>query len=292
MSGKKLKGYFALTKPTILLVVIITGAGGLVLEGSLLNDPWQFALVLILLSLAGGSASAFNQYFERDVDARMRRTRERRPLPTGVLSPNEALVFSILLGMLSVALFWVLYNPLSGLLALGTILFYGLLYTIILKPRTPMNIVIGGAAGSMGPVIAWAAAAGSLSIQPILLFAMVFFWTPAHFWSLAICYKKDYADAGLPMLPVIVGDAKTWVQIVIYAVLTLISSMLLNLTGTGAFYLIASVLLSGAFVIRAVKARRIATTAAAGKLFGFSILYMITLYFSIMIDQAVGWQLF
>ena len=171
---RKLPELLQLTKPTIMLLVVLTGAAALVLEGGLNRRPLLFAAVLLGLTLAGGSANALNQYFERDIDARMSRTRRKRPLPKGTVTPREALVFAVTIGILSIVLFAAVFNPLSAALAAATILFYGLFYTLYLKPRTHFNIVIGGAAGAMAPVIAWAAATGTLAWTPWILFAIVF----------------------------------------------------------------------------------------------------------------------
>jgi len=188
----RLRTYLALTKPTIMVLVVITGATGLVLQQDFTYQPWSALLVLCGLFLTGGSANALNQYFERDLDARMERTSKRRPLPMHRLGPNEALFFAVAIGVAGVLLFGLCFNLLSAALAGGTILFYGLFYTLYLKPRTAQNIVIGGAAGAMAPVIAWAAAAGDLSLTPWVLFLVIFLWTPPHFWALALYLREDY----------------------------------------------------------------------------------------------------
>ena len=234
-----IRAYIALTKPSILLLVVLTGAAGLVVEGSLNNDPLRFMAVLVFLGMAGGSANAFNQYFERDIDAVMKRTRRRRPLPQGLISPNGALIYAITIGVISTAVFTLAFNLLAGALTLATILFYSLFYTLYLKPRTPQNIVIGGLAGSMGPVIAWAAGANSLTWTPLLMAAVIFFWTPPHFWALAIYLKDDYTQVGYPMMPGIVGDKATWAQIFIYTLVTLAISGALVIFEPGWLYLLA-----------------------------------------------------
>ena len=184
--SSSVSSYIQLTKPRIVLLVLVTAMAALVMEGSLLTRPGQLLLVLFAITLVAGSANAFNQYFERDLDAQMARTRTRRPLPLAHVSATSALVFAIGIGVVSVLLLAVFANALSAWLALGTILFYGFGYTLWLKPRTVHNIVIGGAAGAMGPVIAWAAASGGLTLAPILLFLVIFLWTPPHFWALAL----------------------------------------------------------------------------------------------------------
>ncbi|MFC2150611.1 protoheme IX farnesyltransferase, partial [Calditrichota bacterium] len=202
--------------------------------------------------------------------------------------PAEALIFSILTGIISIVGFWSLFNPLAGSLAFGTIAFYSFFYTLYLKPRTPMNIVIGGAAGSMAPVIAWAAAANSLSVIPLLLFAIIFFWTPPHFWALALCLKEDYKKVSYPMLPVVVGDSETWKQIVKYTVVTLVFSVILSLTGSGIFYLAGAAILGGLFIRKAVNARAAGSIKAARGVFGYSIVYLLALFTAMMIDKGIG----
>jgi len=284
---QRLRSYLNLTKPSILLLVGLTGATGLVLEKSLLDQPVKFILVLVGLLLAGGSANSFNQYFERDRDALMERTRLRRPLPLQQIKPFQALIFSILLGILSVALFVYFFNWLSALLALGTILFYGLFYTLWLKPRTHLNIVIGGAAGAMAPVIAWAAASGGLHWIPLVLFLIIFLWTPPHFWALALCLKEDYRKVGLPMLPIVKGDEITTRQILLYSWWTVLTSLTLGLAGVGVIYVISAVLLGTIFLIKAIKLKKRMIIKEAGKLFGFSIIYLLALFVALMLDSLV-----
>lgn len=286
--ANKIRAYFSLTKPTILLLVVLTGAAGLVVEGGLSDRPAHFALVLILLGMAGGSANAFNQYFERDVDARMRRTRKRRPLPRGTISPTGALIFAVLLGVASTAGFWHFFNPLSAMLSLGTILFYALFYTLYLKPRTPENIVIGGIAGSMGPVIAWAASSGTLALPALLMFLVIFFWTPPHFWALAVYMRDDYVDVGYPMMPVVAGDEATWRRGLFYAGLMIAASLALLAYGAGWFYAAAAVVLGAGFVRTLIRAKRDGGPLAARTAFSSSILYLLVLFTAIILD----WSLF
>ena len=240
--------YLNLTKPRVMTLVIVTGATALVMEGSFLSRPLEFVLVLLALYFSGGSANALNQYFERDLDARMSRTRNRRPLPKKQLSPAQALTFAIGIGITSVAIFIFWFNWLSALLALATILFYGLYYTLWLKPRTDLNIVIGGAAGAMAPLIAWAATSGTLAVTPAILFLIVFIWTPPHFWSLALYFKEDYRGVGLPMMPLVRGDNATYKQILVYTVALLAVSLSLILAGGGPLYLAVAVVLETKFL--------------------------------------------
>ncbi len=284
----RLQAYGVLTKPTIMLLVAITGAAGLVLQGSFLGDPLRFAFALLLVSMAGGSANAFNQAFERDRDAQMDRTKQRRPLPSKKISATEAFTVASALGVISVASFWYWYNPLSALLSAGTIIFYALFYTLYLKPRTPQNIVIGGAAGAMAPVIGWAAGAGSLGMEPILMFLIIFFWTPPHFWALALCLKEDYRRVNLPMMPLIIGDAKTWKLIIIYAFLTLAVSGGMFFYGTGILYAVAAIGLGAIFMRKIFKARSEASVKSAWGVFGYSIVYLLVLFIALIVDKGLS----
>ncbi|MBD3166841.1 protoheme IX farnesyltransferase [bacterium] len=284
---ERLRSYLALTKPTIQLLVVLTGAAGLVVEGSLNGDPSRFTLVLLLLAMAGGSANAFNQVFERDVDADMTRTRRRRPLPMKRIGVREAYAFAGLVGTASIAGFWLFFNLYSALLAAGTILFYSLFYTLYLKPRTPQNIVLGGAAGAMGPVIAWAAAANSLAVAPWLMFAIIFFWTPPHFWTLAIYHRTDYETVGYPMMPVIIGDARTWVQVIRYSVLMIAVSLGLLWSGLGLVYAISAIALGGLFMRKVVQAQTSRVPKDARGVFGYSILYLLALFTMMIVDAGL-----
>ena len=308
---------FKLTKPSIMLLVLFTGAAALVIEGSFLARPVDFVLVMLGLYCTGGAANALNQYFERDIDARMRRTSKRRPLPAGEISARAALFFAVGLGMVGLILFFACFNGLSALLSLGTIVFYSLIYTLWLKPNTHQNIVIGGAAGAMGPVIAWAAATNGLSMTPWILFLIIFFWTPPHFWALALCFKDDYREAKLPMLPVVRGDEATLRQIFNYSIVLVVISLCLSLPsllsamnrllfpnytifgledlgtfgvgqgfgpGSGWVYLYAALVLGGVFIRRAYQAKKMATTKSQWRLFGYSIVYLFALFSAMMMD--------
>lgn len=280
--------YLQLTKPTIMLLVLVTGATALVLEGSFLAQPLKFFLVLLGLYLTGGCANAMNQYFEREVDARMKRTAKRRPLPQGIISPASALVFSVSIGVIGVALFWFAFNPLTALLSLGTILFYSLFYTLYLKPNTYQNIVIGGAAGAMAPVGAWTAATGSMALMPWAIFLIVFLWTPPHFWALALFCKEDYREVGYPMLPVLKGDDATHNQILLYSLALIAVSMLPLAAGAAWFYAGTAAILGLIFLQRVLKARKSRKTADVRRLFGYSIVYLFAVCAALMIDKFVA----
>jgi protoheme IX farnesyltransferase len=283
--SSRVSSYIQLTKPRIVLLVLVTALAALVMEGSLLRDPGRLLLVLFAITLVAGSANAFNQYFERDLDAQMARTRTRRPLPLQHVSARGALVFAIAIGVVSVLMLFSVGNALSAWLALGTILFYGFGYTLWLKPRTVHNIVIGGAAGAMGPVIAWAAASGGLTLTPVLLFLIIFLWTPPHFWALALCVKEDYRKVGIPMLPLVRGDAETYRQIEIYSVALVALTLAMPFLRTGGLvYAVLALGLGVVFVWKAVRARRLATVGSAWEVFGFSILYLFVLFLGLIAD--------
>jgi len=270
-----------------MLLVIITGASALFIEGSLLNRPLKFLLVIIGLYLTGGSANALNQYFERDIDAEMTRTRKRRPLPQGKISASKALIFAITIGILGVIIFISVFNVLTATLSVATIIFYSFIYTLYLKPNTPQNIVIGGIAGAMAPVGAWAAATGEMAIIPWLLFLIVFLWTPPHFWALALFYKSDYQKSGLPMMPVVRGEQGTLRYIMIYSVALVIISLILFFFNGGWLYLPAALLMGYLFLKKSFTAVRNPTDKEFKNLFGFSIIYLFTLFLIIIIDAVL-----
>lgn len=268
-----------------MLLVVITGGTALVLEGSLLSQPLRFILALVAIYLTGGSANALNQYFEREIDAKMVRTAARRPLPTHRISSIQALIFSIGIGVTGLLIFGLFFNWYSALLSLSTILFYSLFYTLYLKPNTAQNIVIGGAAGSIAPVGAWVAASGEMALDPWLLFLIIFLWTPPHFWALALVYKDDYRIANLPMMPVVKGDNSTFNQIIIYSWLLVLSSFLMIInTNIGIVYLIAALALGALFLSKSYNAKKTRSEKEIKGLFGYSIIYLFSLFTIIVID--------
>ena len=281
----KLRYYIQLTKPTIMVLVLFTGAVALIIEGSMLNHPVQFMLILFGLYLTGGGANALNQCFERERDGQMERTKHRRPLPTGKLTPTEAFVFSILISVFGVVMFAWAFNWASAFISLATVLFYSLFYTILLKPNTAQNIVIGGAAGAMAPIIAWVAASGTLTFAPVLMFLIIFFWTPPHFWALALYYKKDYISVDLPMMPVVKGDASTMNQILFYTVLLVLSSLAMTWYVPGFFYLAATII-SGVFIIRkTLQTRQRLLRSDYFGLFKYSLIHLFVIFLAISLDR-------
>lgn len=280
-----MRDYIELTKPRIVALVMITALAGVVAERSLLSDPIRLLVVLGAIMLTAGSANAFNQYFERDLDAQMERTRTRRPLPRHRVAPGRALAFAITIGVLSVVALAQYGSLLAAWLAFGTIAFYGFFYTLWLKPRTVHNIVIGGAAGAMGPVIAWAAAAGHLALAPVLMFLVIFLWTPPHFWALAICVQDDYRRVSIPMLPIVKGEAETYRQIELYTLVLVLVTLLMPFANAGGLVLGVTALFLGAwFVVKAVRARRAPTVAAARGVFAYSIVYLFVLFLGMIAD--------
>ena len=270
-----------------MFMVIVTGAAALCFEGSLLANVPRFGLVLLGLYLTGGSANALNQYFERDIDSQMARTRNRRPLPRHSLTPDQALVFSAAIGVLGVAVFALFFNALSALLALATIVFYGFIYTLVLKPRTHLNIVIGGAAGAMAPPIAWAAATGTISASSWVLALVIFLWTPPHFWALALFRRDDYVKVRLPMLPVVKGDRATLDQILVYTILLVAVTLAFSLFGTGLIYTAAAAVLGAVFIQKVVATRRHSTPKSQRGLFGYSITYLLVLFGTVIFDKLL-----
>lgn len=280
--------YLQLTKPEIMLLVLVTGATSLVWEGSLLLHPLRFLSVMAGLFLTGGSANALNQYLERDVDARMSRTRNRRPLPLGKITPLHALLFAVIIGIVGLLMFWLMFNILTAVLALMTILFYGLIYTLWLKPSTSQNIVIGGIAGAMAPIGAWAAATGAIAFPPLTIFLIVFFWTPPHFWSLALLCREDYVKVGYPMLPVLKGDKATLTLILWYTALLVIVSLLPAIAGAGWLYAIAAFILGMAYIRKVWIARNDPAKSTIRGLFHYSITYLFALCMALALDRLIS----
>jgi protoheme IX farnesyltransferase len=282
-----MRAYLQLTKPRVMVLVLVTGATALILEGSFLSHPHRIILFLLGLYMTGGAANAFNQYFERDIDARMSRTMGRRPLPLGQISKIGAFVFSSLLGLTGFFLLFIFFNSLTAILSLGTMLFYSLIYTLWLKPGTPQNIVIGGIAGAMPPVGAWAAATGSMPLTPWILFLIVFLWTPPHFWALALHFKSDYKKSGLLMMPVVKGVDSTLRQILVYSYLLVASSLLYSFAGGNWFYSSVAVALGVTFIYRAHVAQKTKDDKHIWAVFKFSIIYLFGLFSAMVIDKII-----
>lgn len=285
---KKLNDYLQLTKPRIMMLVVFTGAVALILEESLLTRPFDFILVLVALYLTGGSANALNQYFERDLDGRMSRTAQRRPLPARRIGSKSALIFSVGIGIAGVLIFGFYFNWYSALMSLLTILFYSLIYTLLLKPNTDQNIVIGGAAGAMAPVGAWVAASGNMEFAPWVLFLIIFFWTPPHFWALALFFKEDYIKTGLPMMPVVRGEGKTLQYIYLYTWILVASSFAIFVSEKiSLMYGLVAAVLGIVFLLRSYQAKKQRSISSFRSLFGYSIAYLFILFIALMIDGLI-----
>ena len=286
------RAYIALTKPRIIELLLVTTVPTMVLAQRGIPSIWLMASVVIGGTLAAGGANAINMYVDRDIDDLMRRTRHR-PLPRHAVNPAGALWFGVALSVLAFAWLTLTVNLLSALLASSAIAFYVFVYTMWLKRTTPQNIVIGGAAGCVPVLVAWAAVTGEVGLPALVLFAIVFYWTPPHFWALALRYRGDYAAANVPMLPVVRGEAETARQIVLYTILLIaVSLLLLPAAGMGWVYLVAAVVLGGLFLGQALRLRTDAANGrAAISLFRYSITYLTLLFAAVAADALLRFPL-
>jgi heme o synthase len=285
--------YIALMKPRVMSLVIFTALVGMILAPGHLHPVIGFT-ALLCISVGAGAAAALNMWYDADIDAKMRRT-ANRPIPRGRITPGEAFGFGITLAGFSIALLGLLVSWLAAALLAFTIFFYVVVYTIWLKRWTPQNIVIGGAAGAFPPMVGWAAATGSISIEPCLLFLIVFLWTPPHFWALSLTRTDDYVRAAVPMLPVVAGPEETRRQILLYSIaLALTGAMPWLLGYTGAIYGVTALLAGAAMIALALRLRgeREGKRAhrAAGRLFGFSILYLSAVFAALLVDAGISGQ--
>jgi protoheme IX farnesyltransferase len=285
------RDFYALTKPRVMSLVVFTGLCGLLAAPGSIHPVLGFTAVLCI-ALGAGGAGALNQWWEADIDAGMKRT-AKRPLPGGRMERTNARDFGIALSVSSVLVMGLAVNWLSAAILALSIIYYAVVYTIWLKPRTPQNIVIGGGAGAFPPLIGWVAVTGDITLMPVLLFAIIFVWTPPHFWALALFVQTDYAQVGIPMLPVVKGEAATRRQILAYSlVLFLVSLAPWWIGGTGLIYGIAAVLLSALFVALAfpVGLRRSVeddSMKPEKRLFGYSILYLFALFAALVADRLI-----
>ena len=283
--------YLALLKPRVMSLVVFTALVGLVIAPGDLH-PVLGATAVLCIAVGAGAAGALNMWYDADIDALMSRTL-RRPIPQGRVRREEALAFAMFLAAASVLVLGLLVNWLAGALLAFTIFFYVVVYTMWLKRSTPQNIVIGGAAGALPPVIAWAAATGSLGIEPLVLFLIIFVWTPPHFWALALLRSDDYARAGVPMLPITAGEAATRRQILVYSLGLAPLGVAPALLGFGgALYGVVSLVLGALLLLAAWRVLRDregeAARRSAGRLFGFSILYLFLLFAALLAEQGIG----
>jgi len=283
--------YFALLKPRVMSLVIFTAFVGIVAAPGTLH-PLLALVALLAIAIGAGASGALNMWYDADIDAKMRRTRSR-PVPRGAILPGEALGFGAVLAIASVIALGLFVNLVSAALLAFTIFFYVVIYTMWLKRWTPQNIVIGGAAGALPPMIGWASVTGTIDLGSISLFLIIFMWTPPHFWALALFREDDYAKAGVPMLPNVAGRDETRKQILLYTLVLLPLTFLPALLGvSGILYVTGVALLSAIFLYYAVNVYRIREGAAADrackKLFGFSILWLFLVFALIPVERLLG----
>ena len=279
--------YVALMKPRVMSLVIFTALVGLMIAPGGI-DPSGGAIALLCIAAGAGAAAALNMWYDADIDAVMART-VRRPIPSGRVSRPEALVFGLTLGMCAILALGVLLNVTAAALLAFTIFFYVAVYTMWLKRRTPQNIVIGGAAGALPPVIGWVAVTGNVALEPLVLFLIIFLWTPPHFWALSLNLAGEYARAGVPMLPVVAGRAETKRQILLYSVVLVPTSLLPWALGfAGPIYGVAAALLGATMILLSWQVRRSSDTdrRSARRLFMFSMLYLVVLFAVLLMNTA------
>jgi protoheme IX farnesyltransferase len=283
----EVRDYVALLKPRVMSLVVFTGIAGLVAAPGEIH-PLLAAVAVLCIAVAAGAAGAINMWYDRDIDAVMSRTRNR-PIPRGRVAAGDALAFGIVLSLFSVMLMGLAVNWVAASLLAFASAFYVFVYTIWLKRRTPQNIVIGGAAGAFPPIIGWAAVTGSVQPESLLLFLLIFLWTPPHFWALALFRQGDYARAGIPMLPVVAGKAVTKRQILYYTLILLPLAPLPAVVGiTGPLYGVVAGGLGLAFLWHALQVLRSDEDGPAKRMFGFSILYLFLLFALLILDRAPG----
>jgi protoheme IX farnesyltransferase len=290
-AGGDVADYMALMKPRVMFLVVFTALVGLVAAPGSMHPVLAIA-ALICIAGGAGAAGALNMWYDADIDAEMART-AARPVPRGRIAPEEARDFGAVLGLGSVLCLGLMANWLAAALLAATIGFYVFVYTMWLKRATPQNIVIGGAAGAVPPMIGWAAATGSLSLAPVILFLIIFMWTPPHFWALALLRTKDYARVGVPMLPVVSGPDATRLQMLIYSLILAPLGMMPAVIGLGGtLYMAAAAVLGSLFVVMAIDCYREregeAADRAAKNLFAYSVLYLFLLFAVLLVEQGFG----
>ncbi|KAB7739863.1 protoheme IX farnesyltransferase [Parvibaculum sedimenti] len=293
------RDYFELLKPRVMSLVVFTGLVGLVVAPGHINPVIAFT-ALLCIAIGAGASGALNMWYDADIDAKMART-ANRPIPAGRVTPGEAFAWGITLSVGSVLTMALAVNNTAAFLLAFTIFFYAVIYTMGLKRRTPQNIVIGGAAGAFPPMIGWAAVTGNVTIPSIVLFLIIFMWTPPHFWALALFRSKDYKDAGVPMLPVVAGEAETRRQILIYSVLLVPVTLAPGFLGfagfiyTGVTAVLGAVFLVFAWRVFASRAdtdvAKAAQDKAAKHLFAYSILYLFLLFSTLLVEHAFGFSI-
>ena len=287
VSRSLVSDYVALTKPRIISLLLLTALGGMFLASQGPPEATLVVLVMVGGALAAGGAHALNHYLDRDIDALMSRTRHR-PVASGRVSPRSALAFGILLNVVAFVLLSTLVNALSAVLTLSATVFYVVVYTGWLKRSTPQNIVIGGAAGAIPPMVGWVAVTGTLALPALYLFAIIFFWTPPHFWALALLIKDDYVRAGVPMLPVVASVEETKWYILLYSLLLVaLTVMFFTTQAVGWTYLVAATALGAVFIYYAWRLMRQPGIQGARRLYLYSLLYLALLFVAVAADGMV-----
>ena len=277
--------FWRLTKPRVVSLIVFTAVIGMLLAVPAVPPPGLMAWATVGIALVAGAAAAFNCLVEQKIDAVMARTRGR-PTVMGTISSPQILLFSGAVGGLGLAILWHAVNPLTMWLTAATFVGYAVIYTVILKPATPQNIVIGGASGAMPPVLGWAAMTGDVTFQPLLLFLIIFAWTPPHFWALALYRRTEYARAGVPMLPVTHGEAFTRLHLLLYTLLLTATTLLPFASGmSGYFYLGAALVLDAVFLVYAIAIWREYSDTLARRTFAYSIFYLAVLFAALMVDH-------
>lgn len=281
----RLKNYFELCKPKVVGLIVFTTVVGMFLATPDMVPPLTLLYGTLGIGLAAAAAAAINHVLDRRIDAEMQRTRNR-PLPTGQLSETEASTFAAALGVIAMAILWWLVNPLTASLTFASLIGYAVVYTVYLKRATPQNIVIGGAAGAAPPVLGWTAVTGQVDADALLLFLIIFVWTPPHFWALAIARKDEYAKVNIPMLPVTHGDEFTRLNILLYTVLLVVVTVLPYLTGmSGLLYLAGALALGAGFLFYAVQMKRSDDKSLPMKTFSYSVTYLMALFAFLLVDH-------
>lgn len=283
----RVSDFFALLKPRVMSLVVFSGFAGMWLAPDFSSThPFLIFMAVLALAINAGAAGAINMWYDRDIDRIMKRTRGR-PIPMGRIDPDEALTFGLVLSIFSVMVMGLALNWLAaGVLAFANF-FYVVIYTMLLKRRTPQNIVIGGAAGAFPPMVGWAAITGDISLDSVVLFLIIFFWTPPHFWALSLYANEDYKKAKIPMMSVVAGAYATKIQMLVYTLILFPITLMPYFMGvSGGIYLLAAVILSGFFIVTALKVLYSQDMKPAKRMFGYSVFYLFAIFLAMMIDAT------
>jgi len=284
----RVRDYFSLLKPRVMSLVIFTAITGLYLAPGVIH-PFIAVIAILSISIGSGAAGAINMWYDRDIDTIMRRT-QKRPIPSGRVAAEDALYMGIFLSVMSVTLMGLAVNALSAALLAFAIFFYSYIYTVLLKRYTAQNIVIGGAAGALPPLIGWVAVTGNITIEPIILFLIIFLWTPPHFWALSLYSAGDYQKANIPMMPVVAGLYSTKKQMLFYTILLAIVTIVpFSLHFAGHIYLYSVIILNLIFLFMMIKLCLDPLNKLAGKTFAYSILYLFLVFLIAIIDKALAY---